>query len=221
MTLNELRLKNPGIPIYSVTDPAFEPYGRVLAEIDPSGIHAALGQCPIPPSGNVYVADDAALHAAAGVDVIEKTVFGDMPVQAGYCNGHGCKLNALEYHKCSEVNYSTTGCVLLMALPGDIHGWQLRSESVVGFYLPAGTLVEVHPRVLHFAPCRISPEGFNCLVILENRTNSPLDSVNTAAEGEQRLLWMRNKWLIAHPESVPASKGAFVGIVGENLELKI
>ena len=108
-----------------------------------------------------------------------------------------------------------------MALPGDIHGWQLRSESVVGFYLPAGTLVEVHPRVLHFAPCRISPEGFNCLVILENRTNSPLDSVNTAAEGEQRLLWMRNKWLIAHPESVPASKGAFVGIVGENLELKI
>ena len=35
-------------------------------------------------------------------------------------------------------------------------------------------------------------------------------------------LWMtaRNKWLLAHPSSAPAQKGAHVGLRGENIDIE-
>ena len=219
--LEQLQSKNPDLPLYSVTDPAFRPYGRVLPCKDRNALSEAMELTGIPESGNRYVASDPALEQLSAIETVGKTVFGGMPIQAGFCNGRGFKLNAEEYHKCSEVNYSTTGLVLLMALPEDIHDRTLDAKDVKGFYLPPETLIEIHPRVLHFAPCRIRDDGFNCLVVLERGTNAPLETVNTAAEGEEGLLWMQNKWLICHPDSPQAQKGAFVGIIGENLTVKI
>lgn len=108
-----------------------------------------------------------------------------------------------------------------MALPEQIVDRRLNSSDVVGFYLPADVMIEVYPRVLHFAPCRIAEDGFNCMVVLEAGVNSPLKSVDSSQDGETGMLWMRGKWLIAHPDSIPASKGAFVGIQGENLQVKL
>ena len=152
---------------------------------------------------------------------LARTVYGGMEIEAGFCNGNGFTLNAMEYHKCSEVNYTTTGLVLLLARPGQLKDGVLKSEDVVGFYLPKGVLVEIHPLVLHFAPCRVKEEGFRCLVVLERGTNEALPQVNTSAPGEEKLLWMRNKWMTCHPDSPQAQKGAFQGIRGENLTLKI
>lgn len=219
--LESLQNKNPDLPLYSVSDPAFSPYGRILPCSDTAALSIAIEQTGIPESGNRYVAGDPALEALDAIAEIGRTVYGGMPIQAGFCNGRGFKLNAEEYHKCSEVNYSTTGLVLLLALPSDIHDRTLDSKDVKGFYLPPETLIEIHPRVLHFAPCRITESGFNCLVVLERGTNAPLDSIDTSAPGEEGLLWMQNKWLICHPDSPQAEKGAFVGITGENLTLRI
>ena len=219
--LEQLQNKNPGLPLFSVTDPEFARYGQVLPCADTAALSRAMDETGIPESGNRYVASEPALEALPAIETVGKTVFGGMPIQAGFCNGRGFTLNAEEYHKCSEVNYSTTGLVLLLALPDDIHDRTLDAKDVKGFYLPPETLVEIHPRVLHFAPCRITESGFNCLVVLERGTNAPLESVNTAAEGEEGLLWMQNKWLICHPDSQQAKNGAFVGITGENLTLHI
>lgn len=219
--LDLLRQKNPGLPLYSVFDPAFAPFGRVLPVRDPASLGAALEQMAIPETGNAYTASDPVLEATWDVQTLASTVYGGMAVQAGCCNGHGFTLNAEEYHKCSEVNYTTTGLVLLLALPGDIHDRTLDAASVTGFYLPPGTMVEIFPLVLHFAPCRVRPQGFNCLVVLLRGTNEPLDRVDPSAHGEEGLLWMRNKWLLCHPDSPQAQKGAFVGITGENLTLAI
>ena len=117
------------------------------------------------------------------------------------------------------MNFTTTGLVLLLALPGQLRDGKLDSADVVGFYLPAGVLVEIFPLVLHFAPCRVSDEGFRCLVVLENGTNEALESVDVTAPGERKLLWMRNKWLTCHPDSPQAKKGAYPGISGENIQL--
>ncbi len=219
--LEQLQSKNPDLSLFSVTDPAFAPYGRVLPCEDKDALSAAMDRTGIPESGNRYVASEPALEALPAIETVGKTVFGGMPIQAGFCNGRGFTLNAEEYHKCSEVNYSTTGLVLLLALPEDIHDRKLDSGDVKGFYLPPETLVEIHPRVLHFAPCRIRESGFNCLVVLERGTNAPLEHVDTTAPGEEGLLWMQNKWLICHPDSPQAQNGAFVGIAGENLTLQI
>lgn len=218
--LEKLQEKNKGLKLYSVTDPEFRRYGRIL-DVETDELAAVLAATPIPEQGNVYCASAPELEAVSLMGTLRRVCFGDMAIQAGYCNGNGFKLNALEYHKCCEVNFSTTGLVLLLALPEQLDDGKLNSADVLGFYLPAGVAVEIFPLVLHFAPCRITEEGFRCLVVLEKGTNEPLDSVNTAAPGEEKLLWMRNKWLTCHPDSPQKEKGAFVGISGENLTLNI
>ena len=217
--LDLLRQKNPDLPLYSVFDPAFAPYGRVLPVLDPASLGAALEKTAIPETGNSYTASDPGLEATPDVRELARAVYGGMAVQAGCCNGRGFTLNAEEYHKCSEVNYTTTGLALLLALPGDVRDRRLDSSDVAGFYLPPETMVEIFPLVLHFAPCRVRPEGFNCLVVLTKGTNEPLERVDASAPGEEGLLWMRTKWLLCHPDSPQAQKGAFVGITGENLTL--
>lgn len=218
--LKLLREKNPELPLFSVLDPEFRRYGRVL-NADTDQLAAALAATPIPAEGNCYVASLRSLEALALMPALQRIVFGGMPVQAGYCNGSGYRLNAMEYHKCSEINFTTTGLVLLLALPEQLDDGKLCSADVVGFYLPEHVLVEIFPMVLHFAPCRVHETGFRCLVVLERGTNAPLPSADTAAPGEEKLLWMRNKWMTCHPDSPQREKGAFVGICGENLTLKI
>lgn len=215
-----LREKNPNLPIYSVEDARFAPYGRVLGRAQ-AELTGALEALDIPPEGNAYIASAPELEALQSVMELGKAVFGGMDYQAGFCNGRGHMLNAFEYHKCSEVNCTSTGCVLLLALQSDMRGAALDSSSAVGFYLPPETVAEVYPMTLHFAPCRTSPGGFNCLVMLERGVNSPLPNVDVSAPGEQAMLWMRGKWLICHPDSPQAGKGAHVGISGENIELSI
>ena len=219
--LEQLQSKNPDLKLYAVNDPEFARYGRILPCADTAALSRAMDETGIPESGNRYVASDPKLEALDAIETVGRTVFGGMPIQAGFCNGRGFTLNAEEYHKCSEVNFTTTGLVLLLALPDDIHDRTLDAKDVKGFYLPPETLVEIHPRVLHFAPCRIAESGFNCLVVLERGTNAPLDHIDTTAPGEEGLLWMQNKWLICHPDSPQAQKGAFVGITGENLTVRI
>ena len=36
---------------------------------------------------------------------------------------------------------------------------------------------------------------------------------------EDELLWARNKWLLAHPETSEAAQGAYIGITGENIDI--
>lgn len=219
--LEMLRNANPGLKLYSVLDEAFAPYGRVLELGDTAELTSAVAATPIPESGNQYMRTLPELEAVELMKKIQHVSFGDMAIEAGTCNGHGYTLNALEYHKCSEVNYSTTGLVLLLALPGQVHDGKLNSADVVGFYLPPEVLVEISPLTLHFAPCRISEEGFRCLVVLEDGTNIPFDTVDITAPGEEKLLWMKNKWMTCHPDSPQAEKGAFQGIYGENIQLHI
>ena len=218
--LEKLREKNPGLPLFSVEDESFAPYGRILGGAD-AALSAALDGTELPAEGNLYHASEASLEALPLMARLRRLAFGEMEIQAGFCNGRGFTLNALEYHKCSEVNYSTTGLVLLLALPGDLEGDSLDAGRIRGFYLPPETLVEIYPRTLHFAPCRVRETGFNCLVVLEKGVNAPLERVDPAAAGEEKLLWMRGKWLLCHPDSPQAQKGAFVGIRGENLRLEI
>ena len=218
--IKTLRQKNPELRLYSVLDQEFRRYGRVL-NAETGELAAAMAAMEIPEEGNCYKASVPALEAVPLMKSLRRTVFGEMEIQAGYCNGHGYKLNAMEYHKCCEINFSTTGLVLLLALPEQLDDGRLDSADVAGFYLPAGALVEIFPLVMHFAPCRISESGFNCLVVLEKGTNEVLPVVDTSASGEEKLLWMRNKWMTCHPDSPQKEKGAFVGISGENIALAI
>jgi hypothetical protein len=77
------------------------------------------------------------------------------------------------------------------------------------FLLRQGQAVELYGTTLHFAPARVAHDGFRAIVVLPKGTNEPLELPANPREGEEQLLWMRNKWLLCHPASIPASKGAW------------
>ena len=57
------------------------------------------------------------------------------------------------------------------------------------------------------------------LVALPENTNTDF-TLEEKTMGDDALLWARNKWLLAHPESGEAAQGAHVGLKGENIDIK-
>ena len=209
------------VPVLSVFDPAFAPYGRVLEGCDFSRADEyMLEKTDIPESGNIYVPSVPELEESELKSDIENTLYGSMPVQIGFCNGRNTTYNGFEYHKCSEINYAVTPFMLVLGHVWDIRDntYDIRNAQV--FFVPAGTAIEMYQTTLHLSPCRVCDEGFKDIVILSRGTNTPLEYKKTNADPESVLLLRRNKWVIAHPEREPLIKqGAHPGVIGENKEL--
>ena len=93
------------------------------------------------------------------------------------------------------------------------------TSKIEQFFIPAGTAVELYATTLHFAPSRQNNEEFRCGIVLIKDTNLPLETIPTDLTGENRLLFARNKWLICHSESKPATRGGCIGLIGKNLEI--
>lgn len=206
--------------IYQVSDPEFAEYGRVITGCDTAPIVEALKEHTPLPEGTDYVAEEPALQELEAAKKLAPTLFGGIPVQFGWCNGHNTKLNCVEYHRNSEFNLGTEDFVLLLGKESDItEDWQLNTDTIKAFRVPAGILVEVYSTALHYAPCHTDPEkGFKVLVALPKGTNVGTCKTEGAC-GEDRLLRMTNKWLLAHPDAAEAADGAWVGLVGENIDI--
>ena len=205
--------------ILSVFDPAFRPYGRVLTGYDTAALAQALEQDTPLPDGVGYVPADAALEKLGIFADFENSVYGGMPVQLGWCNGHNTKLNCLEYHRDSEVNFGSRDFILLLGLESQIEGGKFDTALTKAFLVPAGTLVEVFATTLHYAPCEAKlGQGFKVLVALPRGTNTD-KPVFTPKTYEDTLLTARNKWLLAHADSDEAKGGAVVALTGENLDI--
>ena len=205
--------------ILSVFDPAFRAYGGVLTGYDTDALAQALEQDTPLPDGVGYVPADAALEKLDIFADFENSVYGGMPVQLGWCNGHNTKLNCLEYHRDSEVNFGSRDFILLLGLESQIEDGKFDTALTKAFLVPAGTLVEVFATTLHYAPCEAKlGQGFKVLVALPRGTNTD-KPVFTPKNYEDTLLTARNKWLLAHADSDEAKGGAVVALTGENLDI--
>ena len=204
--------------ILSVLDPAFKPYGRVAEGYPVGGLMEALRTTPLT-DAVVYTPREEALHAAPEAEAIGEVLYGGMPFQLGWCNGHNTRLNCLEYHRDSEFNLGTEDFILLLAKQDEIENGVLDTTKVRAFRVPAGVLIEVYATTLHYAPCHANPaKGFRVMVALPAGTNTPYRR-ESAPNPLDRQLWARNKWLIAHPDSAEATQGAVVGLSGENTDI--
>ena len=202
--------------IQKVTDAAFNKYGKVITGIDCSDILAAMADTPCP-ENVVYVPSLEALESCKSAEDVFYSMYGGMPYQIGYCNGNNYMLNALEYHRDSEVDIAATDLILLLGMEQDITDNQYDTAKVEAFFVPAGTAVEVYGTTLHYAPCNANDGGFKCVIILPKGTNTDIEKREPKTE-EDKLLFARNKWLLAHPDA--AEPGQYVGLVGENLSIK-
>ena len=206
--------------IYSVYDPEFKPYGQIVTGLDEAvrQILAGLAETPLP-EGVDYVPTEPKLQQLSAAAVVSDHCFGGMPVQLGWCNGHNTKLNCLEYHRDSEFNLGTEDFILLVAKQDEIVDGILDTAKVKAFKAPAGVLVECYATTLHYAPCSAKAgQGFRVLIGLPLNTNTDYRPEG-GANVMDSMLWARNKWLIAHPESSEAGQGAYVGLVGENIDI--
>lgn len=203
--------------IKKVTDPSFRKYGKVL-DINVTELVEAMQALPCPSDAVVYEPGDASLEALPVYEEFQRVVYGQMPVQVGYCNGTNQKMNAVEYHRCSEINVGATDAILLVGwLPDVKDDFTYDSSLIEAFFLPKGTAVQIYETTLHYAPCGIDGAPFRVTIVLPKETNYALETPH-GATGEDRLLAARNKWLIAHKDG-GCGDDAFVGIIGENVSV--
>lgn len=202
--------------IQKVTDSSFRRYGKILDSYSMPQLMKAMEHMPLP-KDVIYVPSVEAMEMLPEAEILRNRAFGGLPIQIGYCNGDNRKLNAVEYHRSSEIDVAVTDLILLLGAQQDIEDDFTYDTSLVeAFYVPAGTAVELYATTLHYAPCTAVPGGFRCAVILPAGTNTELD-FPVGEAGEDRLITARNKWLIAHEEA--GIEGAFCGLKGENPEI--
>ena len=197
--------------ILSVKDPAFRKYGRVITNVNFTELVEEMKKTPIP-EGVVYEPGINALEALPVKKELETITYGEMPVQIGYCNGHNSKLNAVEYHRSSEINVAATDAILLLGQLADVaEDFTYDTSKMEAFLVPAGTGVEVFATSLHYAPCGVDGRGYPL-----QETHQKVD--HGRAPSEDALLAATNKWLIGHAEG-GLSEGSFIGLIGENLDV--
>lgn len=204
--------------IKKITDSAFRKYGRVVQGIDFSDLVEAIKKETPLPEGVAYEPSIAALEATDAAKELQKKTYGELPIEVGYCNGHNYKLNAVEYHRSSEINVAATDAVLIVGMQQDItDDFTYETAKMEAFLVPEGTAVEIYATTLHYAPCSANEGGFKVGIVLPAGTNYPLKEKH---EGwEDALLTAQNKWLIGHEEG-GLDAGAHIGLIGENLDIR-
>ena len=205
--------------IKKVTDSEFRKYGRILKNYDCSEIIEKMKNTPLP-NDVIYEPSIKELEELKINEDLTEREFGGLPIQIGYCNGNNYMLNAVEYHRSSEINIAVTDLILLIGSQQDINDdYSYDTAKIEAFLVPAGTIIEVYATTLHYAPCNADKEGFKCVVVLPKDTNLPLEK-EVEKSGEDALLFAKNKWLIGHKDTDLGEQGAFVGLIGENISLK-
>lgn len=207
--------------IISVADKRFKKYGRVIKNIDFGTLVDAMKETFVP-ENVVYEPTVENLEKLEVAAEIKNKFFGELPIQIGYCNGHNELLNAVEYHRSSEINVAATDAILILGNLWDVEDdFTYDTSKMEAFLVPAGTAVELYATTLHYAPCGVDNKGFQVAVILPRGTNFELTTEHAKCPlcgGEDALITAANKWLIGHEEG-GLPKGSFIGLKGKNLNI--
>ncbi len=203
--------------IYNVNDKEFVKYGKVLKGYDLTDLVETLSKLPATDEV-VYEPTEKSLEKFNAV--FADRFFGQTEVQIGFCNGKNYLLNAVEYHRSSEINIAAEDAILLVGSQQDIKEnndeFTYDTSLIEAFLVPKGTAVELYATTLHYAPCSVGDTYFKMAVVLPKYTNYPLDK--TFDKGEEKLLAAKNKFLIAHKDA--KIDGAFNGLIGENVDVR-
>ena len=200
--------------ILPVEDKRFKEYGQIIENPFINELMELSKGLDMPESGAKYLTSVEAFERDNIVSYFSE-VFGKMDVQIGCCWGYNTKLNALEWHKSTEINCALTDMVLMVGKLQDMEDGFYDTKNIEYFLLKAGQSVELYQTTLHFCPVQASKSGFKTAVILPKGTNVPLESPLFGGR-----LTHKNKWMVCHKENSKAvSMGRVVGLKGENLEL--
>ena len=105
--------------IQKITDASFKKYGRILEGYTIDRILKEMEHTPLPKEV-IYVPSVEEMEALPEAEAFQNRAYGGLPIQIGYCNGDNNKLNALEYHRSSEINIAVTDMILLLGSQQDV-----------------------------------------------------------------------------------------------------
>lgn len=201
--------------IYSIRDKEFNKLGKVIDNPFHDFFEKQQKHIKLPESGASYMASVNYFETEETLKYY-RSYFGDMDVQIGYCYGENHILNALEWHKCSEINIALEDMILLLGDMEDMVGDSFDTANIKAFLVKKGEAVEFYQTTLHFCPCSRENEFFKTIVILPRGTNTPLEN----SSSDKKLI-AKNKWLICHPECKKhVDLGRVATIKGENITIK-
>ena len=219
----KLASANKETMILTLDSSRFRKYGRILKGLDVAElVEKADSLTRIPEEGNIYEPglqglQDCAVSKQCG------TYFGNMPIQLGYCNGTNQTINGMEYHKSPELFVAVTDCIQFLCSFEHLSEFNtVRTQDAEVFFFPKGSVSLIYANVMHLAPCTVRGKGFKSVIVLPLHTNEPLDEagkelLKASTDPEAKLLFKKNKWMIAHPERQQlVSQGAHIGLTGEN-----
>jgi len=209
-------MKIENLEILSINSEEFKNYGRVY-NYDCSEIVEMCEKIALPESGVKYVPSEASLEKAEINKTIKREVFGNMPIQTGFCWGTNVNMDALEWHKNSEINICGTDCVLFLAKYEEMDdNFEIHTDKVKAFVAKKGDCFEMFATTLHYCPCNADNDHFRSIVILPLGTNTDLTE-----KCDDKLVTANNKWLICHDECTELlNKGVVGGVHGTNFKVE-
>lgn len=214
--LNNLKLKNPELEIFDVKSDEFSSFGRIIEGLEIDKIIAKAKKIENNGKGSNYEPSVEAFEKLDIAGEIKTKFFGEMKIQVGYCWGNNNFFDATEWHTSSEINIAVTDLVIIVGHVWDVKNNAIDTSMFKAFYVPAGTVLECYSTTLHYGPCEVKKDGFGWVVALPKGTNTELDG-----EYADKLLWAKNKWLIAHADNTElVSEGAVAGVTGTNFKIK-
>lgn len=200
--------------IKKVTDKAFRKYGAVIEGMDLSELLAWAKTTPAP-DDVIYEPSIPEAEALPICEDLSRQVYGEMPIQIGYCNGKNHKSDTLEYHRGEELDVAVTDLIVVLGSRKDMDSLlSFDLANAEAFFVPAGTAIMLYSDTLHYAPCSAGDGVFQCVIVLPRGTNYPSEKENIRKTAEDELLCMKNKWVLTHPDSgepfYPGLKGEII-----------
>ena len=108
------------IKMKKVNEDSFRPYGRIL-NLDVTDFIEAITSQPATPAGQViYEPSVKAFEALPLFIQLTVKIYGEMPIEFGHCSGFNNTLNAVEYHRSSEIDIAATDLILMLGKQQDI-----------------------------------------------------------------------------------------------------
>lgn len=215
--LEEIRNKNKRYDIQPVECQTFRKYGKVIEGVHLPEMEKFVRNTEMPETEFYEPCTEELMNMGEEAELIKNHIYGQIPCQIGYYNGYVDRLNAVEYHKCSEVLVILEDAVLIVGTLEDIEEEKLDTSKMKYFYVKKGTCVELYATTLHWAPCAVGERGVRQIVVQAKGTNTPLMHPVENKIAEDKYLLERNKWVFIHEEVKAIMAGnAYVGLIGEN-----
>ena len=81
---------------------------------DMTDLLKAMEHAPLPLDEVIYEPSIEELEGQKIADEMKERAYGGLEIQIGYCNGNNKKLNAVEYHRSSELDIAVDDLILLL-----------------------------------------------------------------------------------------------------------